>query len=111
MNRQEELRESLTAALAELARAEAPTVTPGCPTDAADAAMKSRERTEIDRVLADRRRKRSELEAALARLDDGEYGLCADCEEPLPAARLRAVPTASRCVACQGAQEGRGGGH
>jgi len=41
------------------------------------------------------------VEAALARLDSGEYGICVECERPIAAKRLAAVPWASRCVACQ----------
>jgi RNA polymerase-binding transcription factor DksA len=39
--------------------------------------------------------------AALKRLDDGSYGLCIDCTEPIPPARLSAQPLASRCLVCQ----------
>jgi DnaK suppressor protein len=41
------------------------------------------------------------VEAALARLDSGEYGICVECERPIAAKRLAAVPWASHCVACQ----------
>jgi len=41
------------------------------------------------------------VEQALARLDDGSYGDCADCGRPIPYARLLAYPAAKRCVACQ----------
>src|SRR5512146_2797701 len=43
----------------------------------------------------------SEVEAALVRLDDGSYGTCADCGEPIGWPRLNAQPTADRCIACQ----------
>ncbi|KPK49049.1 MAG: hypothetical protein AMJ63_17315, partial [Myxococcales bacterium SG8_38_1] len=33
-----------------------------------------------------------QVNQALARLDAGEYGLCADCEEPIAEARLKALP-------------------
>lgn len=39
-------------------------------------------------------------EAAVRRLDDGTYGRCEVCDEPIPSERLVAVPDASRCVAC-----------
>jgi DnaK suppressor protein len=42
-----------------------------------------------------------EVEAALARLEDGTYGLCESCEEPIPIKRLDAMPWARLCVACQ----------
>ena len=41
------------------------------------------------------------IDEALARLDDGRYGICAGCHEPIPLDRLRAVPFAVYCVDCQ----------
>jgi len=41
------------------------------------------------------------LDAAFKRLDATDYGLCEDCGANIPAARLVASPTATRCVACQ----------
>ena len=45
------------------------------------------------------------VKAALARLRDGEYGLCAQCDAEIPYDRLRVEPWALRCVACEGARE------
>ncbi|MBE0614900.1 MAG: TraR/DksA family transcriptional regulator [Burkholderiales bacterium] len=42
-----------------------------------------------------------EVEAALARIDDGSYGDCSDCGEEIGAARLKANPAARRCLSCQ----------
>jgi len=42
---------------------------------------------------------------ALARLEEGEYGLCVDCDEPIDPKRLAAVPWTDCCVACQAARE------
>jgi DnaK suppressor protein len=36
----------------------------------------------------------------------GEYGICTDCGERIPDARLQIVPDAERCVACQKAASG-----
>ncbi len=41
------------------------------------------------------------IDAALARIEAGTYGLCADCGVTIPAARLQASPEAQRCIACQ----------
>lgn len=41
------------------------------------------------------------VQAALDRIEDEIYGVCLYCEEPIPEKRLRAVPWASHCVACQ----------
>lgn len=40
------------------------------------------------------------LDAALQRVADGTYGVCLDCGEAIPDARLRAVPTATLCMDC-----------
>lgn len=49
--------------------------------------------------------------AALARLDAGDYGTCADCGEAIPAQRLGAQPFAIRCIACQARRERAAGLH
>ena len=41
------------------------------------------------------------IEAALDRLNSGDFGICLACEEPIPAKRLKALPWARYCVACQ----------
>ncbi|HSW49788.1 MAG TPA: TraR/DksA family transcriptional regulator [Bryobacteraceae bacterium] len=41
------------------------------------------------------------IDAALERLDSGDYGICLECGIPIPAKRLQAIPWASHCVACQ----------
>lgn len=46
----------------------------------------------------------AEIEAALARLDDGTYGLCVDCAEQISPERLEALPAAARCMDCQARQ-------
>src|SRR5213594_2812989 len=45
----------------------------------------------IDRTLR-------QIDAALARLHAGGYGACSSCSEPIPLARLRALPFATQCV-------------
>jgi len=40
----------------------------------------------------------AEIEAALGRIDDGTYGLCANCGNPISAERLEAVPYATLCI-------------
>jgi len=46
-----------------------------------------------------------EVEAALARLHEPDFGLCVDCDAEIPYARLSANPAATRCVACQAKHE------
>jgi len=42
-----------------------------------------------------------DLDAAFARLKNGDFGLCTDCGAEIEVARLLANPTAIRCLACQ----------
>jgi RNA polymerase-binding transcription factor len=48
-----------------------------------------------------------DIEAAIARIDDGSYGLCQDCRRPIPRKRLEVLPFARRCLNCEGANERR----
>lgn len=40
------------------------------------------------------------IEAALARMDEGEYGYCTSCGEEIAPRRLETDPAAARCVDC-----------
>jgi DnaK suppressor protein len=41
------------------------------------------------------------VNAALQRVNAADYGVCIDCGEDIPFARLKAEPSAQRCVRCQ----------
>ena len=43
-------------------------------------------------------------ERALAKLDEGTYGACDACDEPIAPARLQAMPDSVLCLACASAQ-------
>jgi DnaK suppressor protein len=45
------------------------------------------------------------VNAALARMEEGTFGICADCKEKIGSNRLAAVPWASNCITCQEAAE------
>jgi len=45
------------------------------------------------------------IEAALKRIDDGDYGFCRDCDEPINPKRLEFDPTALRCIDCESKRE------
>jgi len=47
------------------------------------------------------------IDRALAKIEDGTFGLCEQCEEELNPARLRARPVATLCIACKEEQENR----
>lgn len=51
----------------------------------------------IDNVL---RAEAGQIRVALARIEAGTYGSCANCGEDIPPERLAAQPVATRCVKC-----------
>lgn len=61
----------------------------------------------LSRLEGRERRQLDEVNAALARLEAGTFGVCEGCSSPIPLARLRAIPTARYCVECQVAEERR----
>ncbi|MEU3839480.1 TraR/DksA C4-type zinc finger protein [Streptomyces sp. NPDC028635] len=54
----------------------------------------SAQRTAMEGVL-------KEIEEAFTRLQDGSYGTCLECAEPIPAERLEILPYTRHCVACR----------
>lgn len=56
--------------------------------------------------IRDRERKlQTKVEEALARLDDGTYGICELCEEQIGFKRLEARPVTTLCIDCKELQE------
>jgi DnaK suppressor protein len=53
------------------------------------------DRTELERI-----------EKAISRIEDRTYGQCEICEKPIPMARLKAIPWATKCITCQSRSEG-----
>jgi DnaK suppressor protein len=49
-----------------------------------------------------------EVKAALRRIEDGSFGVCAECDWAINPRRLAAVPWASRCIECQEAADSAG---
>jgi DnaK suppressor protein len=57
---------------------------------------------EIDLQLsAQARATIAEIDKALERIEKGTYGICESCNQPIPEARLQALPYATLCVACK----------
>jgi len=64
--------------------------------------------TEIQVTLVGRRTEQVvQIQDALARLTDGHYGFCQECDAFIGVPRLRALPFAQRCRDCQGQAEWR----
>lgn len=58
------------------------------------------ERSRTGALLRQAERHLTEVASALARVDDGTYGLCEICGQPIAPGRLEARPTARTCVGC-----------
>ena len=73
--------------------------------DTYDIASESRDR-EINFILTDRDRdKLLAIDDALARIDDGSYGVCESCEADVAEGRLEALPFTRLCINCQADRE------
>ena len=58
------------------------------------------ERQHVAALLSQARRHLADVDAAVARLAEGRYGVCESCGEPIGAARLAARPVTSTCIRC-----------
>jgi DnaK suppressor protein len=56
--------------------------------------LQDTERQELTRVVQ-----------ALQKIEDGTYGICTDCGQPISERRLNSYPNAARCIVCQEAFE------
>ena len=73
--------------------------------DSDDLRHRSEDR-EVDMARSDHNlRELGAVSEALRRIQTAGYGLCADCQEPIPFERLKVEPWALRCVACESARE------
>ena len=69
--------------------------------DSGDQALVDLEREMGISLQEMRNRERQLIDDALASLDEGTYGICAECGEEISDKRLQALPFARLCVACQ----------
>lgn len=63
--------------------------------------------TLLSRLSVQEKRELDEVYAAQARLETGTFGICEGCGRAVPLARLRALPAARTCMACQAREEER----
>ena len=69
--------------------------------DPADAAAAEGGAIPLDSLNESEQAQVAEIEAALTRLEHGDYGTCQRCEEEIEPRRLDAVPWARRCFTCE----------
>jgi RNA polymerase-binding protein DksA len=79
----------------------------GAGDDQADAGAKTYEREQEISLANNAREMLLQTEHALERLDDGSYGICESCGNPIGKLRLQAAPRATLCMPCKMKQERR----
>jgi RNA polymerase-binding protein DksA len=79
----------------------------GAGQDQADVGATSFERDHELTVVNSERDKLAQIERALARIDDGSYGVCESCGGPIGKMRLMAFPRATLCLRCKQREERR----
>lgn len=105
--RREELQEEYDHTLAEITELQRDRLTDSAGDDQADTGTKTFER-EQEITLANAILERvNQVERALERLDEGSYGWCERCGNPIPVERLAAFPSATLCVTCKQLEERR----
>lgn len=110
MRHRTEFRERLRKARADLLRTVATTdeelAAVGADTsDPADAAATRVTTTTLAGLQAHERHELAEIDAALARVEAGVFGVCAECGVTMSLIRLRALPSARLCLDCQTRKE------
>jgi DnaK suppressor protein len=69
--------------------------------DIYDQASTERDR-ELGLLLNDREREKlHNIDEALLRIDEGDYGICEECDEDIPLGRLKVLPFTRHCVKCK----------
>ena len=61
-------------------------------------AFETEKRLAMERRLKDQL---SDIERALRKFEEGNYGLCDSCDRPIEPARLEALPQANQCLTCK----------
>ncbi len=75
--------------------------------DLVDIAADDIDRKTLEVLSNQELRRLQQIDSALARLENGHYGVCMSCSEKIPKERLEAIPYAFLCVACKSSEERR----
>ena len=67
----------------------------------ADSAQSTAERGKVLALIDRLRGQLGEVERALKKIEDGTYGLCERCGQPISIERLEALPYSTLCVSCK----------
>ena len=102
-----ELREEYDTTLSEITELQRDRLTDSAGDDQADTGTKTFEREQEISLANGILERITQVERALERLDEGSYGWCERCGNPIPVERLAAFPSATLCVTCKQLEERR----
>ena len=102
-----ELRDEYDVTIAEITELQRDRLTDSAGDDQADTGTKTFEREQEMTLAANLHERVVQVERALERLDEGGYGWCERCGNPIPVERLAAFPSATLCVTCKQLEERR----
>jgi len=105
--RRDELKAEYDVTMSEIAEAQRDRLTDSAGDDQADTGTKTFEREQEISLANNLRERVGQVERALDRLDDGQYGWCEKCGNAIPIERLAAFPSATLCVTCKQLEERR----
>ncbi len=105
--RRDELQEEYSATLSEISELQRDRLTDSAGDDQADTGTKTFEREQEISLANGMLERINQVERALERLDEGSYGWCERCGNPIPVERLAAFPSATLCVTCKQLEERR----
>lgn len=105
--RLEELQQEYDQHVAEIAELQRDRFTDTAGDDQADTGSKTFEREQEISLAHSILERFTQVERALERLDEGHYGWCERCGDPIPVERLAAFPSATLCVSCKQLEERR----
>jgi DnaK suppressor protein len=102
-----ELRAEYEVTMTEITELQRDRLTDSAGDDQADTGTKTFEREQEMTLAANLLERVTQVERALERLDEGGYGWCERCGNPIPVERLAAFPSATLCVTCKQLEERR----
>lgn len=105
--RRDELRAEYDQTLSEITELQRDRLTDSAGDDQADTGTKTFEREQEISLANGILERITQVERALERLDEGGYGWCERCGNPIPVERLAAFPSATLCVSCKQLEERR----
>ncbi|GAA2065764.1 TraR/DksA family transcriptional regulator [Polymorphospora rubra] len=103
----DELRAEYDQTLSEITELQRGRLTDSAGDDHADTGTKTLEREQEISLVNSILERITQVERALERLDEGAYGWCERCGNPIPVERLAAFPSATLCVTCKQLEERR----